>query len=178
MKAIFLLFMMLTISLVRLSAQLCTGKLGNPSASITFGNPAQPVSLAGNTGYSYNSSGCPAIGEYSLSYLSFDCSAGTWHTIVADHSSGDVNGYFMLVSAASSPSPLYVDTVSGLCNGTNYEFSFWVLNMVKPGTLDHFRIFFDHLDTRIDFLNCYLNCNPDDDVLPGQMLLLTDREKK
>ena len=136
MKATIFLFMMLTFSMVRLSAQLCTGKLGNPTAAITFGSPAQPVSLSGNTGYSLNASGCPGIGEYSLPYLSFGCSAGTWHTIVADHSAGDVNGYFMLVSAASAPSPLYVDTVSGLCNGTNYEFSFWVLNMVKPGTCE------------------------------------------
>ena len=136
MKAILLTLIMLAGLSAGLTAQLCTGRLGNPSASINFGSQAQPVSLNSNTSYTLNTSGCPGIGEYSLPFLSFDCSAGTWHTIVADHSAGDVNGYFMLVSAASSPSPLYSNTVSGLCNGTGYEFSFWVLNMVKPSTCE------------------------------------------
>jgi gliding motility-associated-like protein len=127
---------MLVVITSRTTAQLCTGRLGTASASITFGSPANPVSITGSTPYNLNGSGCPAVGEYSLPYLSFDCSAGTWHTIVADHSAGDVNGYFMLVNAAASPSQLYTTTVGSLCNGSNYEFSFWVLNMVKPGTCE------------------------------------------
>ena len=136
MKAILLLFIMIAGYSARLTAQLCTGRLGNPSASINFGSPANPVSLSGNTSYLLNTSGCPAIGEYSLPFLSFGCSAGTWHTIVADHTQGDVNGHFMLVNAAAVASPLYTNIVNGLCNNTNYEFSFWVLNMVKPSTCE------------------------------------------
>ena len=136
MKAILVTFFLLVVLSARLAAQLCTGRLGTPSASITFGSPAQPVSLNSNTSYTLNTSGCPVTNEYSLPFLSFDCSAGTWHTIVADHTAGDVNGFFMLINAAPTPSALYVDTVHGLCNGTGYEFSFWVLNMVKPSTCE------------------------------------------
>ena len=130
------IFFLVTILAARLNAQLCTGRLGNPTASKNFGTSANPPALNSHTSYQFNPSGCPAAGEYSLPNLSFNCSSGTWHTIVADHTQGDVNGLFMLVNASATPTQLYIDTVSGLCNGIAYEFSFWVLNMVKPFTCE------------------------------------------
>ncbi len=136
MKVKILILVLLLCLSAMLRAQLCTGTLGNPTATVTFGSLSNPISITSNTSYTYNSSGCPAVGEYSLPYLSFDCATGGWHTIVADHSAGDVNGLFMLVNAAALPSKLYSGSVSGLCGGTGYEFSFWVMNVVKLGTCD------------------------------------------
>jgi len=39
-------------------AQLCTGTLGNPTATVTFGSLANPISINSNTSYTYNSSTC------------------------------------------------------------------------------------------------------------------------
>ena len=50
-----------------------------------------------------------------------------WHT-VTDHT-GDANGYFMIINASEQPSDFFVQTVTGLCDGTTYKFSAWILNM-------------------------------------------------
>ena len=88
-----------------LSAQMCTGRLGTPTATINFGSQNIPSNISSNTSYQL-SAGCPSKGQYSLQSLIFNCASGDWHTLVADHTSGDVNGMFMLVNAAPVPSDL------------------------------------------------------------------------
>ncbi|MEJ7913162.1 MAG: T9SS type B sorting domain-containing protein [Chitinophagaceae bacterium] len=113
------------------NAQLCTGSLGDPVLNQTFGKgpiPAQPLSAAA-TSYRYNSADCPTDGSYTLLSETRNC-FNSWHTVVTDHT-GDGQGYFMLVNASFAPSDFYVDTVRGMCANTSYEFSAWLMNMVR-----------------------------------------------
>ncbi len=109
----------------------CTGSLGDPMVNVTFGagpNPG-PQLPAGITNMQYLTILCPNDGQYTIANSTSNCWGGNWHTIT-DHT-GNTNGYFMLVNASYQPSDFYVQTVNGLCNGTTYEFSAWILNMIK-----------------------------------------------
>jgi gliding motility-associated-like protein len=114
-------------------SQLCTGSLGDPVAAITFGSgtgsQGQPLA-PGKTNYIFQPS-CPPDGNYNITNLSFGCFNQTWHTIVGDHTPNDAGGFYMLVNASSSPGIFYQDTVNGLCGLTTYEFSTYVMNVLK-----------------------------------------------
>lgn len=112
-------------------AQLCTGSLGDPIVNITFGaggNPGPPLTAAA-IGYQYSANDCPTDGSYSIRNSTIACFANSWHTVNTDHT-GNSNGYFMLVNASNSPGDFYVDTVRGLCSGTTYQFSAWLMNVL------------------------------------------------
>jgi len=112
--------------------QLCTGSLGDPVVNITFGNyytPAGPLK-PGVTNLKYTT-GCPGDGQYAITNLSFGCFNNTWYLLAGDHTT-DVDGRYMLINASFEPSDFYVDTVSGLCGNTVYEFAAWVSNILKP----------------------------------------------
>ncbi|GAC1396604.1 MAG: hypothetical protein NVSMB63_17050 [Sediminibacterium sp.] len=116
-----------------IEAQLCTGSLGDPVVNITFGSgsnpgPALPSSV---TNYTYITTGCPQDGFYTIVNSTSGCFSNTWHTLTEDHTPGDVNGYMMLVNASFSPGVFYLDTVKNLCGGTTYEFSAWMLSILK-----------------------------------------------
>lgn len=120
-------------SLGRIQAQLCTGSLGDPTVHITFGlgnNPGPPLPSS-VTNYSYVAKDCPDEGEYALVNNSFDCFRQAWHVIPADHTPNESRGYFLLANASSSPGDFYVNTVTGLCPSTTYEFAVWVMNVLK-----------------------------------------------
>ncbi len=124
-------FILLTTAILqKTAAQLCFGSLGDPVAHISFGSSENVISIAGNTTYRSGGS-CPNDGEYNLPSITFDCFNGTWHTVVADHTGNDVSGRMMLVNASIEPGVFYVDTVTDLCPGTSYEFSAWVMNMLR-----------------------------------------------
>ncbi len=115
------------------SAQLCTGSLGDPVVSISFGSgsnpgPALPASV---TNYTYTTSSCPNDGSYTITSSTSGCFSNSWHTLTEDHTPGDTNGYMMLVNASVSPGVFYLDTVNNLCSGTTYEFSAWILNILR-----------------------------------------------
>lgn len=114
-------------------AQICTGSLGDPIVNITFGsgsNPGPALPSSSVVGYQYVNYDCPQDGQYTIRNASVNCHSSTWHSIT-DHT-GDPNGYFMLVNASMYPNPFYVETIRGLCGNTTYEFSAWVINMLKP----------------------------------------------
>ncbi len=116
------------------NAQLCTGSLGDPVVNITFGkgpNPGAPLSTTA-TNYTYTPSTCPNDGSYTVVNSSSGCFQNSWHTIAEDHTPGDVNGYMMLVNASLFPGAFYLDTVKNLCSGTTYEFSAWIVNVLRP----------------------------------------------
>ncbi len=117
-----------------LMAQLCTGSLGDPVVSITFGSGSNPgPSLtAATTNYLYVSHDCPNDGEYTVRSSTSNCFGFTWHNQSEDHTPGDSEGYFMYINASYQPGDFYVDTVRGLCGGTTYEFAAWVMNVLKP----------------------------------------------
>ncbi|MGI8635862.1 MAG: immunoglobulin domain-containing protein, partial [Segetibacter sp.] len=70
-------------------------------------------------------------GLYTIRSNTSNCHRNTWHTLAADHT-GDPNGYFMLINASLQKSEFYIDTLSGLCPNTTYEFAAWILNIIVP----------------------------------------------
>ena len=110
-------------------AQLCTGNLGSPIKNITFGaGPSQRLPL-NSTSYAY-SHGCPVPGNYSIENFLFGCAGNTWVVLTGDHTR-DANGNYMLVNGATAPATVLVDTVTGLCNNTTYQFSAWLANCMQ-----------------------------------------------
>ncbi|HEV2479124.1 MAG TPA: gliding motility-associated C-terminal domain-containing protein [Puia sp.] len=119
---------------LRAAAQTCTGGLGDPIAYITFGQGSGigPPLAAGITNLTYHDADCPQDGYYTIINSTSGCA---WHTVAHDHT-GDANGYFMLINASFQPSDFYVQTVSGLCGNTSYQFGAWVLNVDNiPGQI-------------------------------------------
>jgi gliding motility-associated-like protein len=109
----------------------CTGSLGDPIVNITFGKGANfgPALATGITNMQYTANQCPNDGYYTIASYSTACFGNNWHT-VTDHT-GDGNGYYMLVNASYTPSDFYVQQVDGLCSGTKYQFSAWVVNVLR-----------------------------------------------
>jgi gliding motility-associated-like protein len=118
---------------MKIQAQVCTGSLGDPVASINFGagtgiGSALPPS---KTSYTFSAADCPVDGSYTIINATTNCYSSTWHSVPEDHTPNDVNGYMMLVNASLTPSDFYLDTITGLCANTTYEFSAWVVNVLK-----------------------------------------------
>ena len=114
-----------------LNTQSCTGSLGDPIVNFTFGAGPNfgPALGAGITNMQYIASQCPNDGYYTITNYSAACFSNSWHT-VTDHT-GDANGYYMLVNASYTPSDFYVQQVDGLCSGTTYQFSAWMVNVLS-----------------------------------------------
>lgn len=118
-------------------SQTCTGGLGDPITNITFGAGTNygPPLASGITNLNYVSNPCPNDGAYTITHSVSNCFDGTWVNLSADHT-GDPNGYFMLINASYNPSDFYVQTVSGLCAATTYQFAAWVMNLAaNPGQI-------------------------------------------
>jgi gliding motility-associated-like protein len=118
----------------KLSAQSCTGSLGDPVINQNFGsgaNPGAPLA-AGITTMTYTSSNCPDDGYYTIANSltgSGNCHQDTWQNVTSDHT-GNPNGYMMIVNASDQPSVFFTQTANGLCPNTTYEFSSYVLNLI------------------------------------------------
>jgi gliding motility-associated-like protein len=112
-------------------SQLCTGSLGDPVAVITFGEGSNPGLGSGTTAYT-DASGCPKDGEYNITSLTFNCFSGTWHTVAGDHTPSDGGGFYLLANLTNTTGPLYAGTIDGLCAGSTYELSAWIINMLRP----------------------------------------------
>lgn len=128
-----LLFIVLAVASLNVSAQLCNGSLGDPIVNITFGagaNPGRPLAAA-TTSYNFLNNDCPNDGQYTIRSSTNSCFGNTWHILNRDHT-GDANGYFMLVNASFQPGDFYLDTVENLCSNTTYEFASWIMNVIKP----------------------------------------------
>ncbi len=119
---------------IKISAQICTGSLGDPVVNVTFGsgNNPGPALKSSITSYNYTSNSCPDDGSYTIVNKTDGCFGATWHRVQQDHTSNDNDGYMMLINASFTPGDFYVDTVKGLCASTTYEFSSWILNALLP----------------------------------------------
>jgi gliding motility-associated-like protein len=129
----FILLLCVLIAAATTHAQLCTGSLGDPVVNITFGagsNPG-PGLPTGVTNYNYVTTLCPNDGNYTIASNSSGCFSNSWQTVSEDHTPGDANGYMMIVNASVNPGVFYLDTVRNLCGGTTYEFSAWLLNILR-----------------------------------------------
>ncbi|GGH13371.1 gliding motility-associated C-terminal domain-containing protein [Mucilaginibacter phyllosphaerae] len=113
------------------AAQVSEGALGDPVVNIDFGSngtPKLPV-----TDYTYTSNTCPIDGSYSVGTSTNNCFGGTWHTVTHDHT-GNTGGYMMIVNADETPNKEFfrLTTDAGvLCENTTYEFSAYILNLIK-----------------------------------------------
>jgi gliding motility-associated-like protein len=132
--AIFLIFSLLGLN--NTNAQVCSGSLGDAVVSINFGaGTGIGVPLpASQTTYTYVAADCPNDGSYAIINSTNNCFSSTWHNITEDHTPNDANGYMMLVNASLTPSDFYIDTITGLCANTTYEFSAWVVNVLKTSS--------------------------------------------
>ena len=117
-----------------LKAQLCSGSLGSPVVNITFGSgTVKPSNISGfTTTYNYVGTSCPLDGNYTIMSSSPYCFGGTWWQLSTDHTPNSVNGDMMIINASNAPSDFFIDTVSGLCSSTTYEFAAWILNLNVP----------------------------------------------
>ncbi|MEO8794128.1 MAG: gliding motility-associated C-terminal domain-containing protein [Daejeonella sp.] len=142
-------------------AQTCTGSLGEPVVQITFGTSATaPGPLAfGTTSYLYAGSNCPDDGYYRIESQTPGCFGATWHQVTEDHTPNDAGGNMMLINASIEPGDFFKQKVSGLCGGTTYEFSAYVMNMLRIGSCNAAgskpNITFSIEDTKGVILNSY-----------------------
>ena len=133
MKYLFTFFLFL-FSYSTINAQLgfCNGNSGAPIFVEDFGTGIGNVPLPpGTTNYLY-SPGFPNDSFYTVKNGTFG-NPYDWQE-VEDHTPNDNNGRLLIVNADFNPGEFYKTTISGLCEFTTYEFSAWVLNLLKvPG---------------------------------------------
>ncbi|MFI5187317.1 MAG: gliding motility-associated C-terminal domain-containing protein [Chitinophagales bacterium] len=111
-------------------AQICNGSFGDPVVNLTFGQGnTGPSSFVPSSGYTYINDPCPNDGYYTIANSITNCYGDTWQHISSDHTGG---GNFMLVNASFQPGDFFLTTVTDLCPNTTYEFSAWVMNVMKP----------------------------------------------
>lgn len=134
-------------------SQLCTGSLGEPIVNLDFGSGS---SVHGNplgtaiTSYTWSSANFPSDGYYTIE--STTNTPNTWWT-TTDHTGG---GYMMVVNASFSVSDyFYKNTITGLCPQTTYEFSAWVMNLLKKTDNSLPNITFSIESTSGTILNSY-----------------------
>ncbi|MDB5130940.1 MAG: hypothetical protein JWR02_689 [Mucilaginibacter sp.] len=113
----------------------CTGSLGDPVINQDFGAGANPGAALANgiSNMTYTSSNCPNDGEYTIANSLVspgNCHPDTWHSVTSDHT-GNPNGYMMIVNASFQPSIFFTQTATGLCPNTTYEFSSYILNLIR-----------------------------------------------
>jgi gliding motility-associated-like protein len=129
-------FFLLVCFPVKLSAQLWNGNLGAPILNIDFGSSSPYKPPPGSTSYRY-AQGCPSPGYYSIENYLFGCANNTWIELVGNHTPDDNKGYYMLVNPATVPAgDAIVQTVDGLCGNTTYQFSAWIVNVMKKSACD------------------------------------------
>ena len=122
----------------------CTGTLGTPIVNETFGAGTNPGgALSYISGLTYQAVDCPNDGYYAVRNSTSNCfqlygsnpPVYGWLSVPEDHTPGDTNGYMLMINAPVSPGPqFYRKTVTGLCSGTNFYFSAWMLNPHKVTT--------------------------------------------
>ena len=125
--------------------QSCTGSLGDPVFKETFGTapsssrptlgPALPAGMTTYIRYTPGLGGRP-MGPFPGQYVISNTTRGynnTYFVDRPDHTTGDFTGYCMVVDADATPGKFYERTITGLCAGTTFEFSAWIMN-INPNT--------------------------------------------
>ncbi len=104
----------------------------NPSR-VTFKRNVPPwnnFTPAGTYTYSFNTDNQPGDGLYTIVTGSRPIYGDTW--ITANDNSGGSNGFMMIVNCSFQPDRFYEQTISGLCEGSRYEFSVDLMNVDNP----------------------------------------------
>lgn len=122
---------------VRAQTAACNGSYGDPVVKLDFGSGVTstgPPLSSDITTMAYVTD-CPNDGQYSIVSSHTSCH-DTWHTVLHDHT-GNAGGYMMLVNASYAPSVFFTETKDlNLCENTTYEFSAYVLNLLKLSSSD------------------------------------------
>lgn len=133
-----LLTAILLLSTLHISAQTCTGNLGeNIFTAGDFGSGTVNVLSVDPRiapGFAYQPSPPPNDGFYTITndMRRWTSTFPTWDAF-PDNSS-DPNGYMMVVNAAFSPGKFYEQQVDDLCENTLYQFTADVRNILIRGT--------------------------------------------
>ncbi|MBL4675652.1 MAG: gliding motility-associated C-terminal domain-containing protein [Mucilaginibacter sp.] len=130
-----LLLLCLLLLCGRVSAQVCTGSLGDPVFTFDFGSGTTPKFPT--TDYTFVGGSCPNDGQYALSKTETGCHDDTWHQVLHDHTGND--GYMMVVNADEVADKVFFTketniegtNIGALCEKTVYEFSAYILNLIK-----------------------------------------------
>lgn len=143
------LFLFLLLFPAWISAQVCTGNLGDNifeagdfgagSANILLPDPA----IAPD--YEYSTSPPPFDGQYVITNNTAAWPGFFPSWLQIGDNSDDPNGYMMVVNASFSPGLFYDQLIDGLCENTLYEFSADVINLIRVGVADH-------IDPNVSFL--------------------------
>ena len=107
------------------------GDFGSGTSNILFNDPGIAP------GYIYTTSPPPNDGLYTITNSTQIWSSifPTWLGITDN--SDDPNGYMMVVNASHAPGAFYEETIEGLCEGTLYEFSADIINLIQAGVSGH-----------------------------------------
>ena len=122
------LFLLLVLP-VTVWSQDCDGVTGPFIFSEDFGSgtgPGDPLP-PGTTTYTY---GAVGGGNYSVTNTT-GINRDRWHA-APDHTEGDVDGYALVFDASDDPGTFYRATFDSLCENTDYTFSCYVANVVRP----------------------------------------------
>lgn len=127
------LFVFIILTAANLSAQQCDGILSNSLFFEDFssGPGAGPSLPPGTTTYTFGSIGG---GNYVVTNTT-GLNGSLWHNS-PDHTPNDANGYCLLFDASFSPGIFYNRLFEDLCPNTNYTFSCYVANIVRPFACD------------------------------------------
>lgn len=130
-------FFLLCLFSLQVGAQLCNAPFSNPSYTIDFGTTASPYPSAGKLGQQYGSTTetCTPEGTVGLRPQAFMCKE-EWQVTPFDHTDGDENGNFLMVSPLPGTTEVYRDTINGLCPLTVFNFQLWVLNLMTKSACD------------------------------------------
>nr|WP_067054979.1 gliding motility-associated C-terminal domain-containing protein [Mucilaginibacter sp. L294] len=126
-----LLFILLLFAGTEVRAQ--AGSLGDPVFTFDFGSGNTPK-FPPATGYQYVTGSCPNDGQYAISKTETGCHDDTWHQVLKDHTGND--GYMMVVNANEVQGQKFFEYTlnpNTLCENTEYEFSAYILNLIKAG---------------------------------------------
>ncbi|WP_439460794.1 gliding motility-associated C-terminal domain-containing protein [Pedobacter sp. GSP4] len=110
----------------------CNGTLGDPIKNETFGSGTNNFGAALSTSvtdYVYVNRSTND-GEYTITKTIAGLNPG-WIQNIVNHTPNDPNGYMMVVNASNSPGIFYQTTVTDLCPNTTYEFSAWIINVLR-----------------------------------------------
>ena len=108
--------------------------MGDPVINEDFGqgnSPGAPLP-ASVTNLIYTTNNCPDDGQYTIASSLVglgNCHRDTWNSVYHDHT-GNPNGFMMIINASAQPNVFYTQQAKGLCPGTTYQFSAYVLNLI------------------------------------------------
>jgi hypothetical protein len=128
-KVVLILLFFFSVNLINVQSQSCIP--AETVFKLNFGSPSKPegdyIMKAG--GYNKVNDKCPQDGNYAIVPQTYSCFDDSWHKLYVDHSGK--GGNFLLVNAADNPKRLIIFPVNNLTPGKDYEFTFWVNNVLS-----------------------------------------------